>query len=242
MSEIKFSYRNRNWTPERIKLLRRMYATGYRLDAIADAMHEGCTIGALKRKIELLGLPPREQYSTWTEELEAFLRDRWDEGHSALKISQMIGTQFNLPITRNAVIGKARRLNLASRAQGFTPAVIKANREAARIRKDARLRRLPSKPQRAPLAAIVPVPLPAPTQEPDRASWVNLEDLRGCAWVYGDPLGDHGYCGCETVPGKSYCLGHLQRVYIQLDVRRRKKDWDEETKQKIKALQELINS
>ena len=47
---------------------------------------------------------------SWTPEKEKKLRELWKKGHSASKIASMLeGT------TRNAVIGKAHRLNLEAR-------------------------------------------------------------------------------------------------------------------------------
>ena len=48
---------------------------------------------------------------SWTPEREAKLKDLWKKGHSASQIATLIGDT-----TRNAVIGKAHRLNLEARA------------------------------------------------------------------------------------------------------------------------------
>ena len=48
---------------------------------------------------------------SWTDEKVQKLRDLWTKGHTASEISGMLGDT-----TRNAVIGKAHRLNLEERA------------------------------------------------------------------------------------------------------------------------------
>jgi len=48
---------------------------------------------------------------SWTPEKEAKLKELWKKGHTASQIASMLGDT-----TRNAVIGKAHRLNLQARA------------------------------------------------------------------------------------------------------------------------------
>ena len=48
---------------------------------------------------------------SWTEEREQRLRKLWEKGYTASQIAKMLGGDT----TRNAVIGKAHRLNLAAR-------------------------------------------------------------------------------------------------------------------------------
>ena len=48
---------------------------------------------------------------SWTLEREEKLRELWKKGHSASQIASMLGDT-----TRNAIIGKAHRLNLEARA------------------------------------------------------------------------------------------------------------------------------
>ena len=47
---------------------------------------------------------------SWSPEKEEKLRELWKKGHSASQIAGMLGDT-----TRNAVIGKAHRLNLEAR-------------------------------------------------------------------------------------------------------------------------------
>ena len=48
---------------------------------------------------------------SWTDEKVQKLRELWTKGHTASEIAGMLGDT-----TRNAVIGKAHRLNLEERA------------------------------------------------------------------------------------------------------------------------------
>ena len=48
---------------------------------------------------------------SWTEEKVAKLKELWSKGHTASQIAEMLGDT-----TRNAVIGKAHRLDLEARA------------------------------------------------------------------------------------------------------------------------------
>ena len=48
---------------------------------------------------------------SWTTEREDKLKDLWGKGHTASQIAGILGGT-----TRNAVIGKAHRLNLEARA------------------------------------------------------------------------------------------------------------------------------
>ena len=47
---------------------------------------------------------------SWTPEREKKLKELWTKGHTASKIASIIGNT-----TRNAIIGKAHRLNLEAR-------------------------------------------------------------------------------------------------------------------------------
>ena len=63
---------------------------------------------------------------SWTEKKVTKLRELWTKGHTASEISGMLGDT-----TRNAVIGKAHRLNLEERA----PSKPKSNSEKKQINK-----------------------------------------------------------------------------------------------------------
>ena len=53
---------------------------------------------------------------SWTEEKVEKLKELWSKGHTASQIAEALGDT-----TRNAVIGKAHRLNLEARAPSKQP-------------------------------------------------------------------------------------------------------------------------
>src|SRR3954465_5897737 len=77
----------------------------------------------------------------WTPEREERLRELWNGGHSASIVAEMMGGW----LTRNAVIGKAHRMELARRRT-----VVAKN---SRRGKDKRVRQAKSAP-RQPLVAL----------------------------------------------------------------------------------------
>jgi hypothetical protein len=241
VTEIKYTYKNRSWTPAHVRTLQRLWKLGYTIEAIADRLFPGCTPGSVKHKAYHLCLPTREcdVSSRWTPQIEALLTDRWKAGISAARIAIEIKTVYEIEFTRSSIIGKAHRLRLPAHKLGNLQ---KCGAGHANRKINARLRKIASKPQGEPPAAFPVTPLPEPTQQPERASWVSWEALDGgCKMIWGDPLGDFGYCGKPTIPNQSWCPGCKARVYIQIDVRRPKREWSDETTRKIKELQQIIS-
>src|SRR3954464_1946461 len=96
----------------------------------------------------------------WREDIIGQLRALWDEGHSTAEIGRRMG------VTKNAIVGKAHRLNLPAR-----PSPIRAEAE----RKPRQLRRAPrvtlpgvQAPPTRTKASHVTRPRPAPP--PSRAA------------------------------------------------------------------------
>jgi GcrA cell cycle regulator len=146
-----------------------------------------------------------EQVTDWTaatiERLEAW----WNEGLSAAEIARRLHT------TRNAVIGKARRLGLPARPSP----IVRTSPKPPPVN--------PRKPRRVPIAAAVasflappvvptavltaPPPPPPPPPPP-------MSARRGCAWPLWDDQerATQRFCDATLVPGHSWCARHLAVV------------------------------
>jgi GcrA cell cycle regulator len=154
----------------------------------------------------------------WTPEAIERLRALWAEGHSTAEIGRRMG------ITKNAVVGKAHRLNLSAR-----PSPIR--RETAGEAKPA-APRAPKAPVVAPRLTLPAVPVAAaPVQAEARVvaapapvvvrPFPRLGATRSCCWPIGEP-GTAGFrfCSAEATQGKPYCLEHASVAYVKARDRR----------------------
>jgi GcrA cell cycle regulator len=165
----------------------------------------------------------------WTEEAIATLRVLWAEGHSTAEIGRRMG------ISKNAVVGKAHRLNLPARpspirrvpGQALPP---RAPRAAPRPAMPRPMPMLPaSRP--SPLGQMVgsahgqmggplrPVQTaPAPSPRPAAQRFGNAS----CCWPIGEP-GKPGFrfCGSGAMAGKPYCEEHAALAYVRAKPDRR---------------------
>ncbi len=92
---------------------------------------------------------------SWTDERIETLRKMWDSGLTATQIAEELGG-----VSRNAVIGKAHRLGLASRPSPVKPNATEAKPAAAPAAAEA---------APAPRPAPAPKPVPAPAPQPREA-------------------------------------------------------------------------
>ncbi len=144
---------------------------------------------------------------TWTDTAISNLRCLWDEGHSTAEIGRRMG------ISKNAVIGKAHRLELPARPSPICMPVAGSERQA----------RLPRPPRPAPSSTPKPKPSVARRDGPVRPVKAPLAPLpvragpsgRPCCWPLGDP-GQPGFrfCGDGTAPGRPYCPEHAGVAYL----------------------------
>ena len=130
--------------------------------------------------------------TTWTEEKESKLKELWGKGKTASQIAQILGE-----VSRNAVIGKAHRLNLAKKTIAKST---KANNEITNQNKELKVSR------RSRFKSL----LLDKNFEPENPK--SLEDLdeKTCKWPIGHPDEKNFYfCGRSSIKGFSYCKLHV---------------------------------
>lgn len=141
----------------------------------------------------------------WTLETEGALREMWATGAASREIANKLGT------TRNAVIGKARRMGLSSRGKTFVSQQPAAPTRAER----KKLLSLSDNPERKPLHWS---PMVTRLEKPSNAP-VGILDVafHHCRAVVGADETSRRlalFCGAQIVEGKSYCPYH-QSIYYQ---------------------------
>ena len=136
---------------------------------------------------------------SWTTEKVDKLKELWSKGHTASQIAEMLGDT-----TRNAVIGKAHRLDLEARAPSKQSAVPRS-RDNKQIKRTA----APTS-RKAKFQSI----LLDKNFEPENPK--SLEDLTEstCKWPVGHPNEKSFYfCGRSSLKDFSYCKLHLLYAY-----------------------------
>ena len=143
----------------------------------------------------------------WTEALVAELRCLVGRQVPYSTIARQLG------VSRNAAIGKAKRLKIGLVGDAEDPPVDTDERRAsATIDVRPYLRRdgegLLSSPPRA--FRCEPIP-PAISSDPLNLRMDQLKFFH-CRYITNDDVKEPTYCGRNTVAGKSWCTFHLARV------------------------------
>ena len=133
---------------------------------------------------------------SWTNEKVEKLKELWSKGHTASQIAEMLGDT-----TRNAVIGKAHRLNLEARAPSKQSNLPKS-RENKQI-----IKRSPAPMSRK--AKFQSILLDKNFEAEKPTSLENLTD-QTCKWPVGHPDEESFYfCGRTPVDNFPYCKLHV---------------------------------
>ncbi|WP_225766602.1 GcrA family cell cycle regulator [Inquilinus sp. Marseille-Q2685] len=133
---------------------------------------------------------------SWTEERVAQLRQLWGNGKSASEIAEILGG-----VSRNAVIGKAHRLELSGR-----PSPIKRKEDEEEEVAVTAAAEAPPAVEKVPAK-------PVPERKSGGATILNLTE-RMCKWPIGDPRDkDFHFCGKAAHGNLPYCAEHAAIAY-----------------------------
>ena len=137
---------------------------------------------------------------SWNDEKVGKLKELWGKGSTASQIAEIIGG-----ISRNAVIGKAHRLNLSSKiktknatsSQNFDRNSEEQNSKQRQVRKSKFKSLLVEK-----------------DFEPENPKKLEELDESSCKWPVGHPEEESFYfCGRSSLKDFSYCKLHLLYAY-----------------------------
>ena len=158
---------------------------------------------------------------SWNEEKVEKLKELWGKGSTASQIAEIIGG-----ISRNAVIGKAHRLNLSSKIKTRNASSSQSFDNSSEENSSKQKRGRKSKFQ----SLIIEKDF-----EPENPKKLEELDESSCKWPVGHPEEESFYfCGRSSLKDFSYCKLHLLYAY-QPKGRKEEPvaDKDEETPQYI---------
>ncbi|HEY1896908.1 MAG TPA: GcrA family cell cycle regulator [Terracidiphilus sp.] len=147
-----------------------------------------------------MAISPIPGSSTWTEAQDEYLREHYGQDLSARQIGN------ELCLSRNAVIGRARRLGIE---------VVPRPRNPERPRRRASPKRgvpRPADPQ-PPRATEMSAELFPIVSRP--VSLLQAQDHH-CRAIVGERDGIALYCGADKQSGSSFCPGHYARFYLPM--------------------------
>ena len=137
---------------------------------------------------------------SWTDEKVAKLKELWGKGNTASQIAEIIGG-----ISRNAVIGKAHRLNLSAKIKTRS-ATSNENFESSIDNKNLKLKR----GRRSKFKSLII----EKDFEPENPKTLEELDENSCKWPIGHPNEKGFYfCGRTSLKDFSYCKLHLLYAY-----------------------------
>ena len=157
---------------------------------------------------------------SWTDEKVNKLKDLWGKGQTASQIAAIIGG-----VSRNAVIGKAHRLNLSAKIK--TRSTISQNAVNTNSQNTNEFKKSSRKNRFRSLLL---------DKNFEAAKNLQLEDLNEntCKYMEGHPdEKDSSFCGRKTVEKFSYCPLHLMIVFQPKGKKDEVIDKDEEVPQFI---------
>ena len=151
---------------------------------------------------------------SWTDEKVAKLKELWGKGSTASQIAEIIGG-----VSRNAVIGKAHRLNLSAKIktraatsnQNFENSLEEKNTKSKRGRKNKFKSLIIEK-----------------DFEPENPKQLEELNENSCKWPIGHPDEKSFYfCGRSSLKDFSYCKLHILYAYQAKENKNKKEEISE---------------
>ena len=137
---------------------------------------------------------------SWTEEKVSKLKELWGKGNTASEIANIIGG-----ISRNAVIGKAHRLNLSAK--------IKTRAATSNQDFDSSIENKKNKFKKGRRNKFKSLIIEKDF-EPENPKQLEQLDENSCKWPIGHPdEKDFYFCGRSSLKDFSYCKLHLLYAY-----------------------------
>lgn len=167
----------------------------------------------------------------WNEETIRQLRDLWAEGHSTAEIGRRLG------VSKNAIVGKAHRLDLEARPSPIRRDGVKSDSDRPSYTRAAGPTLPPLASMRSaepPVANVAPLrrpvvaspvkapqPAPAPLMlQPAPRPVLSASTRRpapSCCWPIGEPgTKSFRFCDDASLPGKPYCEQHARVAYVRV--------------------------
>ena len=138
---------------------------------------------------------------SWTDEKVQKLKELWKKGHTASQISGMLGDT-----TRNAVIGKAHRLNLSAKIKTRSA----VSNQSFQNSVDSKSVKLARRGRRGKFKSLII----EKDFEPENPKQLEELDEQSCKWPIGHPDEKSFYfCGRNSLKDFSYCKLHLLYAY-----------------------------
>ena len=137
---------------------------------------------------------------SWNDEKVAKLKELWGKGNTASQIAEIIGG-----ISRNAVIGKAHRLNLSAKIKTRAKS---SNQNLSSNNEDFKIQQ--GRGKRSKFKSLII----EKDFEPENPKQLEELDDNSCKWPIGHPDEKTFYfCGRSSLKDFSYCKLHLLYAY-----------------------------